>query len=172
MKKSAYYRFLLIGLLILILGTIIVFYFVTREGKGEAEKTTTQIIFGIPLGLVCFWTGILFVVLAGKYWGYGQPKVFLPDKGRFEKFSEELHVGKMEVYLWLKELEEVKFQLISYRIPASLILNEAGDPWSWPEKLPERFSVRIAKRIKEGEEFKKRPRLEEVYYLVPLDSID
>ncbi|HUT96298.1 MAG TPA: hypothetical protein VMW82_01895 [Candidatus Paceibacterota bacterium] len=161
MKKGEFWALLLTGLMVLVWSLML----------GTAGFN----LFFVMIMLV----GMIIVLFAGRFFGYGRPQTHLPAGENFQKISEFRSKDNI-VFLTLKHVKDkVVFidpqngdnilhnDIRLYKIRADILLDKFGHEI---EEIPEKFDVKISKRIVPGQEFEKYPNLEKVYYIIPSSS--
>ena len=164
MKKSVFWVLLLVGLTISIL--------LSRIPEFIKERTFNN--YWIPVASML--VGIFMVFCAGKFRGFGHPKIYLPAGKNFRKISEFRGKDNI-VFLTLKHVKDkVVFidpqngdnilhnNIRLYKICVDILLDKDGHEI---KEIPEEFDVKISRRIVPGQGFEKHPNLEKVYYIIP-----
>ena len=153
MKKWVCWTWLVIGLILL--GVSFLRFKICLE-----TFTLGNLIWSISF----LWIGVVIFMSIGDYSTRGKPRESLPDGKRFSKISALKLKGNY--LLWLRKIsDKSESSVLFYRIPIdTILLDKNGDSL---QDIPEEFLVIKSKRIMKEKRFKKRPEMEEVYYLLP-----
>lgn len=156
MKKSEFWVLLLEGLTISIVSLLV----------GE------NYFYWFPVLLVLM--GMIIVLCAGRFLGYGFPEIYLPPGEHFQKISE--FRGKNNfIFLILKHAKDkIRYDekiddcvrrddIRLYMIHADILLDRDGQKI---KEIPEKFNAIISRRIVQGQELAKHPKFDKVYYII------
>lgn len=167
MKKSGFVKVLALAFVLLFLGLLFLWGYSNQTA--ERRKETDYILLSLGAGLLI--AAIFFLVRFGMYFGAGKPKTCLPDNRGFKKLAEDRqgNLADMDAKTYIAHflLENLLTKKREYfSIPAHLLVDENGRK----TMVPNVFRVKIGKRMKDGEKFQKKPKMEEVYYLLKTED--
>jgi len=112
-----------------------------------------------------FFAGLLFIFKAGQLIGRGKSKTHLPN-GKYRRLTHYFSDDHVFFYLIRegKDKKENKTQPFSWRGEKAVILGRNGRPL---KHYPEIFQSKQGQIKYLGQEYKKNPRMKNVYYFFP-----